>query len=214
MWKNLSARRESGFKQISQGIVPSFDLYSPKGKIMKKSLFLLISLLLAPDLWGMNYQKPIDKDGFAFEKHPKKEFRKNIPAVAGQFIGIPYQFGANPQVSGATDNSYLFFSIYTLAAQKAGLTYHGYLPMQRLLGNCSQVDPDKVQNGDLMVLTNGLAAMIFRVETSGKLHLVYASQKRSQVCSFNSDNLVFQVYWMENLKGFYRLSDTMLSPAK
>lgn len=182
---------------------------------MKKVLiFVFISLFLAPDLWGVNYQKPMGKDGQGVERNPKNEFRQNIPPVALQFIGIPYQFGANPQVSGATDNSSLFFSIYTLAAQKAGLTYHGYLPMRRLLEYCSQVDPDKVQNGDLMVLNNGLAAMVFRVETSGKLHLIYASKKRSQVFAFNSDNIVFQVYWMENLRGFYRLSDTMLSPAK
>ena len=86
--------------------------------------------------------------------------------------------------------------------------------MRRLLEYCSQVDPDKVQNGDLMVLNNDLAAMVFRVETSGKLHLIYASKKRNQVFAFNSDNIVFQVYWMENLRGFYRLPDTMLSPAK
>ncbi len=181
---------------------------------MKKVLILsIVSLMLASDLWGMNYQKPMGRDG-EYQKNPKKIFRQNIPAVAGQFIGIPYQFGGNPQVSGSTDNSYLFFSIYTLAAQKAGLAYHGYLPMRRLLENCRKVDPEKVQNGDLMVLENDLAAMVYRVEASGRLHLIYASRKRSQVFSFNSDNLVFQVYWMENLDGFYRISDTMLAPAQ
>lgn len=182
---------------------------------MKKILiFTLLSLVLAPDLWGINYQTPISRDGRGFQTNPKNEFRQNIPSVAARFIGLPYRFGANPQISGSTDNSYLFFSIYTLAAREAGLTYHGYLPMKRLLENCGKVEPDKLQNGDLMVLHTDLAAMVYRVETSGKIHLIYASKKKNQVFSFNSDNIVFQVYWMENLKGFYRLFDTMLSPSK
>ncbi len=140
----------------------------------------------------------------------KISFLQAIPSVAKQFLGIPYRYGQNPQISGATDNSYLFFSIYTLAAQQAGLTYKGYMPMKYLFRNVTPVSEDSVRNGDLMVLSNNLAAMVYQTEPWGKLYLIYASKKRQQVISFTSDNIVFKVYWMANFKGFYRIQDGLL----
>ncbi len=137
-------------------------------------------------------------------------FLQAIPLVATQFLGIPYRYGQNPRLTGATDNSYLFFSIYTLAAQEAGLFYKGYMPIKYLLGHVKPVPDGAVQNGDLMVLNNHLAAMVYKTEPWGKLHFIYASQKRQQVISFTSDNIVFKVYWMANLKGFYRIQDGLL----
>lgn len=138
-------------------------------------------------------------------------FRQTIPAIANRYIGIPYQFGGSPIESGTTDNSNLFFTIYALAAQQAGLIYKEYLPMKYLLARMVPVDENDLQAGDLMVLDNDLAAMVFRIENTGKIHLIYASEKRQKVLAFNSGNLVFDVFWLENLKGFYRLPGTMLS---
>ncbi len=137
-------------------------------------------------------------------------FLKAIPLIAKQFLGIPYRYGQNPCLTGATDNSYLFFSIYTLAAQEAGLFYKGYMPMKYLLENVKPVPDGAVRNGDLMVLNNNLAAMVYQTEPWGKLYFIYASQKRQQVISFTSDNIVFKVYWMANFKGFYRIRDGLL----
>lgn len=91
-----------------------------------------------------------------------------------------------------------------------GLDYHGYLPMENLLENTRPISENQIQNGDLMVLNNQHAAMIFHIEDSGRLHLIYASEKRNQVITFHSDNLVFYSYWLENLLGFFRLKDPML----
>ncbi len=140
----------------------------------------------------------------------KASFLQEIPSVAKQFLGVPYRYGQNPRLTGATDNSYLFFSIYTLAAQEAGLFYKGYMPMKYLLRNVTPVSDGAVRNGDLMVLNNNLAAMVYKTEPWGKLHFIYASQKRQQVISFTSDNVVFKIYWMANLKGFYRIQDGLL----
>jgi hypothetical protein len=59
--------------------------------------------------------------------HPPHIVTHIIPQTAIDFIGIPYKLGGNPQQTGTTDNSYLFFSIYSLAAQKAGLSVAEYL---------------------------------------------------------------------------------------
>ncbi len=138
------------------------------------------------------------------------KFLESIPSVAKQFLGIPYRYGQDPRITGATDNSYLFFSIYTLAAQKAGLSYEGYMPMKYLLKHLKPVSDGLVRNGDLMVLNNHLAAMVYQTEPWGKLHFIYTSKKRGQVISFTSDNIVFKVYWMANFKGFYRIQDGLL----
>lgn len=185
---------------------------------MKKviPIFFVCIFLFPPFAWGVQFEKndPSGKPEGVVNGSAQDLFRNNIPAAADRFVGIPYKFGGNPQVSGTSDNSYLFFSIYSLAAQQAGLTYHGYLPMKYLLEHTRKINWDDVKNGDLMVLKDNHAAMVFQVENTGRFHLIYASKKREQVISFNSDNLVFQVYWMENLKGFYRLTDTMLRPAR
>ncbi|MCP3941467.1 MAG: C40 family peptidase [Desulfobacteraceae bacterium] len=139
-------------------------------------------------------------------------FRQSIPSIANQFIGIPYEFGGNPQTSNTSDNSHLFFSIYTLAAQKAGLSYKGYLSMAYLLPKTRRVDKNDLKNGDLIVLKNNHAAMIYWIDEGNKMYFIYASEKRQQIISFNSENPVYQAYWVENLKGFYRLEDTMLTP--
>jgi hypothetical protein len=51
--------------------------------------------------------------------------------------------------------------------------------------------------------------MVFDIETSGRLHFIYVSEKRGQVISFHSDNLVFDAYWLKHMTGFFRLKDTM-----
>jgi hypothetical protein len=180
-----------------------------------KKLIIVFLLLITNTVcaWGAQ----IDKDPLADKPEvrspaasAREVFRQNIPEVARQFIGTPYEFGGNPLRSGTTDNSYLFFAIYTKAARRAGLTYHGYLPLANLLKNVRQVGEDQVRNGDLMVLDNQLAAMIFHTEDTGRLHLIYVSEKRRKVITFHSDNLVFDVFWLENMTGFFRLKDTML----
>jgi len=183
---------------------------------MQKNIFILVLLLFnAVSAWGVPYEKDnlTDRPESVMSSSPREVFRQNIPAAARQFIGIPYEYGGNPLTTKATDNSYLFYAIYSQAAQAAGLKYHGYLPMKNLLQHTEKVDENQLKKGDLMVLDNNLAAMIYNIEReTGRLFLIYTSEKRRQVISFNSDNIVFYAYWLENLKGFYRLTDAMLSP--
>lgn len=144
------------------------------------------------------------------ESGPYTLFQQHIPAIAEQYIGMPFKMGGKPHRTGTTDNSSLFYAIYTSAAQKSGLEYRAYLPMRYLLANTHQVDEKEVRNGDLIVLNNDLAALVYQVEPSGRLHFIYASEKRRQVISFNSENLVYQAYWREHLRGFFRLKNDML----
>ncbi len=182
---------------------------------MKRILLITILILCsAGSVWSLNQKKTRE----SLEPEPnyfgiqKKNFRQSIPSIANQFIGIPYELGGNPQQSGTSDNSYLFFSIYALAAQKAGLSYKGYLPMAHLIPNTREVDKNDLKNGDLIILRDNHAAMIYWIDETKKMYFIYASEKRQQIIAFNSDNPVFHVYWLENFKGYYRLSDAMLSP--
>lgn len=183
---------------------------------MKKNFIIAVLILFsAGSVWSFDHKKMDEsaEKGDVYLGEQKSIFIQSIPSIAKQFIGIPYKFGGNPRQSRTSDNSHLFFSIYTLAAQKAGLSYKEYLPMKHLLCRIKEVDENDLKNGDLMVLNNGYAAMIYQVENTGKIYLIYASEKRQQILSFNSENPVFHVYWLENLKGFYRLSDVMLVSA-
>ncbi|WP_457553110.1 peptidoglycan endopeptidase [Desulfobacula sp.] len=183
---------------------------------MKKIFIVVILILFGADfVWGLNTKMTgkLAEQGDVCSEEQKMIFRQSIPSIAKQFIGVPYKLGGNPTQTGTSDNSHLFFTIYKLAAQKAGIFYKEYLPMKYFSHKLREVDENDLKNGDLMVLKDDHAAMIYQVENTGKIHLVYASGKRQQVLSFNSDNVVFNVYWLENLKGFFRLSDIMLAPA-
>jgi hypothetical protein len=85
------------------------------------------------------------------------------------------------------------------------------MPMEMLLKNTIEVERNDLKAGDLMVLNNKHAAMIYNFENRDKFYLIYASQKRQQVISFNSQNLVFEVYWLKNLEGYFRLADSLFA---
>lgn len=145
---------------------------------------------------------------------PAVLFRQFIPSIAEQFIGMPVVFGGRPKLTGSTDNSWLFYSIYTGAATKAGLIYKTFMPMRLLLDNTHSIKANDVRNGDLIVLNNNLAAMVYQVDPSGRMHFIYASKKRGEVTTFNSENIVYYAYWLEHFKGFFRINDDLLMPAR
>jgi len=171
-------------------------------------------LALASHPRSMSASQAVEQATGQVDSSPETLFRQHIPFVAEQFIGMPVKMGGLPARTGTTDNSSLFFSIYASAAKKAGLRYKAWLPMKYLLENTLSIPESDVENGDLIVLDNGLAAMIYKKDPSGRLHMIYASEKRQQVTSFHSDNLVYQAYWQEHLKGFHRLLPDMLIPER
>lgn len=180
---------------------------------------LVISLAILMITGGLSWaslsgQSPDSPPQGTVDASPLTLFQQHIPGIAEQYIGMPVKLGGNPRLTGTTDNSSLFYTIYAAAAQRAGLTYKAYLPMRYLLANTSRVDQKAVRNGDLIVLNNDLAALIYQVDPSGRLHFIYASEKRRQVTSFHSENLVYQAYWLEHLRGFFRLDPDMLQPSR
>ncbi|MFH1490310.1 MAG: peptidoglycan endopeptidase [Pseudomonadota bacterium] len=143
----------------------------------------------------------------------KAIFQTKIPEIAERYIGVPFILGGDFKESGALDNSHLFCLIYHEAAKEAGLNFKGYMPMEDIIKNTSQIQKDELRNGDLIILNDGHAAMIYRVENQGIFFMIYASNRRKQIFSFNTRNVVFEVYWMKSLKGFFRLSDTLFTSA-
>jgi len=139
------------------------------------------------------------------EQHREK-FENGISTAAERYIGISLGIGKTAENPGAVDNSHLFNLIYHEAAEKAGMRYLGYAPMKKLLERTTEVTPDNIRIGDLLLLKNGLAAMICKFENRDKFHLIYLSQRRQRVISFNTRNVVWEVYWLKNLKGYYRLT--------
>ncbi|AQV00226.1 MULTISPECIES: hypothetical protein [Desulfococcus] len=138
--------------------------------------------------------------------------RNGIPGIAERYVGMPYAFGADPEHHGAADNSHLICAIYGEAARNAGFAFPGYMPMKMLLARTIRIHPDMVEPGDLMVLKDGHAAMIYHVEDAENFDLIYASLKRGKVVAFNSRNLVYEVYWRVHLDGFYRFDPTLSAP--
>ena len=157
--------------------------------------FISISIICTINLGNASYIPVVEKE--------REVFEKKISAIAGQYIGIRYEFGGDFEKSGAVDNFHLFCLIYAQA---------GYMPMDMLLKNSVEIERKDLKIGDLMVLINGHAAMIYKFENRDKFYLIYASAKRREVISFNSQNVVFEAYWLKNLKGFYRLSKSILWP--
>ena len=162
---------------------------------------LLVLCLIHPDAGA-------GEDRYLKEK--MAVFREKISPIAEKYIGTPYQLGGHIEQSGTLDNSHLFCLIYFEAAKEAGLHFRGYMPMMVLLKNMVPIPPYQVKNGDLMVLQKGHAAMLYNVNDPHHFDLIYASLKRKQVISFSTNHLAFSAYWLQHLKGYYRLADRML----
>jgi hypothetical protein len=173
---------------------------------VRYSLIILVSILFICiiHLGEASYIPVIEKK--------KEAFERKISEIAEQYIGIKYEFGGDFEKCSAIDNSHLFCLIYALAAEQSGLVFAGYMPMDMLLKNSVEVERNDLKAGDLMVLIDGLAAMIYKFENPDKFYLIYASEKRREVVSFNCHNVVFEAYWLKNLKGYFRLSKSMLWP--
>ena len=200
---------------ISRFVRLFLSAYSGIKLMMKPAIgFILVLFWIMPAWASLTQAQLTDQKTSPVEYSPITLFQQYIPSIAEQYIGMPFKLGGHPKRTGSTDNASLFYAIYTTAAQKAGMTYKAYLPMRYLIKNTNPVDLSDVKNGDLIVLNNDLAAMVFRTEPMGRLHFIYASVKRQQVISFHSENLVYHAYWLEHLKGFYRLKDEMLQPGK
>ena len=167
-----------------------------------KLFFIMIFCVLG--IWRIQIAHPTD----TLSIEDKREIFKNtISTIAERYIGMPLRLGNNLEISGGLDNSHLFYQIYKMAARQAGLRSIGYMPMKELLKRTVAVQPNELKNGDLIVLNDSHAAMIYRVEKQDKFCMIYASEKRQQVISFNNQNVVFEVYWLENLKGYFRMTE-------
>jgi len=145
----------------------------------------------------------------------REAFENAVNTVARQYVGIPADFGLPFQNTGAMDNSHLFNLIYGEAAKMAGMRYLGYAPMERLMERTDRVSAqDRIRIGDLVVLNDGLAALIWGKESPDQFNMIYVSGKRRSVITFNSRNVVYEAYWLKYLKGFYRLTPYNFSAAK
>jgi len=84
------------------------------------------------------------------------------------------------------------------------------MQMKELLAHSIKIQRMSLRNGDLIFLNNGHAAMIYNFKDQDHFNLIYASLKRKQVISFHCQNIVFKVYWIKNLKGYYRPTIALL----
>jgi len=182
---------------------------------MKGTIQDMLSLMIIPMIIPVSFFICMAHAGNSAEivsvQNKKGTFENKISDIAERYIGIPYGFGKDLEKSWALDNSHLLCLIYDEAAKQAGLRFKGYMPMKSLLRNTVEVQRDELKNGDLIVLNDGHAALIYKVWNSDNFNMIYVSLKRRQVISFNSRNVVFEVYWLKNLKGFFRLTESMFA---
>ncbi len=149
-----------------------------------------------------------------FSENKRKIFENRLTTIAERYVGIPYKLGGHPEQDGMIDNSHLFCMIYEKAGWEAGLKFRGYMPMALLLKNTHQIPADELRKGDLIVLNDGHAAMIYNLESLNNFDLIYASFKRKEVISFNSRNVIYEVFWLKHLHGFFRLNSDVFIPLK
>ena len=183
----------------------------PMKQIIQNILFVKPLIMILSVFFIFMFHTDNTAETVSFQKR-KKIFENKISDIAERYVGVPYKLGGDTEKSWALDNSHLLCLIYYEAANQAGLRFRGYMPMKALLRNTVKVQRDELKNGDLIVLNDGHTALIYKFENRDKFYLIYASLKRKQVISFNSHNVVFEAYWLKNLKGFFRLTERVFVP--
>ncbi len=149
-------------------------------------------------------------------ENDKNVFYAGISAIAEEYVGMPYRYGGDPDKDDMTDNSHLFSTIYRKATKEAGLGYKGYMTIADLLKNTREVNIRNLKNGDLIVIRGRdslHAGMIFNHQGPRSYRVIYASEKRREVASFDCNDQNFRKYWFDNIKGFFRLNEDMFKPA-
>ena len=139
-------------------------------------------------------------------------FERKITEIAVEYENLPYKLGANPETDGAADNSHLIHKICEKAALSIGMMFSDYMPMRELLKNTYEIKAENVRNGDLIVLNNGHAALIYKVDGIGMYYCIYASERRRKVLLIGSNEAGFRQYWLQNKKGYFRFNDNMFEP--
>jgi hypothetical protein len=181
-------------------------------QISKSNLSLIVFLILFS--YGIvSHVKPAIASETISLGEKENIFSKKVTDLAEWFIGLPYKFGGDATTTSEIDNSHLICLIYKEAAKQAAYRFSGYMTMENLLQNTQEIDPHEIKVGDLIVLQNDHAALIYKFESDSKFYMIYASEKRQKVFSFNSHNAVYNEYWLKNLKGFFRLTKHMLVPS-
>ena len=178
-------------------------------KLSYLKLILLIAVVVFFQICKINPVAGVEQRSI---NENKSVFVENISKVAEPFIGTPYKFGGDLASSWTVDNSHLLCTIYGEAAKETGFKFKGYMPMKELLRNIVKIERNDLSVGDLVVLNDGHAALVYKFENRNKFYMIYASLKRNMVISFNSQNVVYEAYWLKNLEGFYRLNDEVLAP--
>ena len=82
--------------------------------------------------------------------------------------------------------------------------------MNELLNQSVEVKRVNLRNGDLVFLNNGHAAMVYKLKDYEHFNLIYCSLKRKQVITFHCQSVGFNVYWLNNLNGYYRPTEIFL----
>lgn len=151
-------------------------------------------------------EKPVTKPKMTNKTNIKDNFQLSISKYCEKYIGLPYQYGADPEKDNATDNSHLFYTILCKAAENSGIKYLGdYCPISDMKKNMVEVFLSELQNGDFIFLKNGHAGMVYGMENKDYFYLIYASESKQEVVSVESSEL--RNYWMknENKLGYFRL---------
>ena len=143
-------------------------------------------------------------------ENKKEAFINKISEIAEKYIGVPYEYGGDFRKSEEIDNSHLFYLIYDEAAKEVGLKWKKYMPMAELFKQSIEVQPTNLRNGDLVFLNDGHAAMVYKYKDYDNFNLIYSSLKRKKVFTFHCQNVGFKIYWLNNLKGYYRPTETLL----
>jgi len=140
------------------------------------------------------------------------DFASSITEAAKKTVDLPFKNGGDPSTDRATDNSHLIFYIWEQAASKTGLSIGSYRPMQQLIADCQEIHLSELTNGDLIVLNDGNAGLIYGFsEENDGFYLIYASSNQKKVVSVKSKEL--KKYWLnqENKKGYYRATTKIFS---
>lgn len=153
------------------------------------------------------------KDEIKSNDNRLENFHLEVSRKANKYLGMSFKSGGDPEKGKGTDNSHLICSILKKSAEKIGLGFDKYMTMKDIIANSYEVGISDLQNGDLIVLKDGMIGLIYGMENPDSYYLIYASGSQKKVVTVESSSKSFRYYWLkpENKKGYYRLKDEVFT---
>ena len=172
---------------------------------------LLIGCITTPDFLKPTAPEPSNHTVYQI-------LEKNVPQTAGKYMGIPYQWGADPDKMNGSDCSHLISAVTKNSLSGSGFRLNAsYFTTDFIKKNSFPINKSDVRVGDIVFFENenddsdSNHAGIVTKKQGGNIFFVQASSSKG-VIETSTGSGSWREYWRNRLHSYRRWKESIFVP--